>query len=80
MTSFEIIKYHGQEYPINSPSRIEELAVHFDINNVGSKRARFLQMEYSYGKRNINSILIANDLEILPSQKDGVHQLRKNEI
>ena len=80
MTSFEIIKYHGQEYPINFPSRIEELAVHFDITNVGSKQARFLQMEYSYGKRNINSILIANDLEILPSQKDGVHQLRKNEI
>jgi len=27
MTSFEMIKYHGQEYPADVPLRIEEIAI-----------------------------------------------------
>ena len=50
MTSFEMIKYHGQEYPADVPLHIEEIAAHFDITNVGGKLGRSLHTEYSYGK------------------------------
>lgn len=50
MTSFEMIKYHGQEYPADVPLRIEEIAAHFDITNVGGKLNHSLHTEYSYGK------------------------------
>lgn len=40
MTSFEMIKYHGQEYPADVPLRIKEIAAHFDITNVGGKLSR----------------------------------------
>lgn len=79
MTSFEMIKYHGQEYPADVPLRIEEIAAHFDITNVGGQLKRSLHTEYSYGKRNFNSALIANYPEICSAQKDGVPQLWKNE-
>lgn len=79
MTSFEMIKYHGQEYPVDVPLRIEEIAAHFDITNVGGRLSRSLHTEYSYGKRKFNSALIANYSEICSSQKDGVPQLWKNE-
>lgn len=79
MTSFEMIKYHGQEYPADVPLRIEEIAAHFDITNVGGKLSRSLHTEYSYGKRKFNSELITNYPEICSAQKDGVPQLWKNE-
>lgn len=79
MTCFEMIKYHGKEYPADVPLRIEEIAAHFDITNVGGRLERSLHMEYSYGKRKFNSALIAKFPEILAAQKDGVPQLWKNE-
>ena len=79
MTSFEMIKYHGQEYPADVPLRIEEIAAHFDITKIGGKLSRSLHTEYSYGKRKFNSELIANYPEICSAQKDGVPQLWKNE-
>lgn len=79
MTSFEMIKYHGQEYPADVPLRIEEIAANFDITNVGGKLGRSLHTEYSYGKRKFNSDLIAHYPEICSAQKDGLPQLWKNE-
>lgn len=63
MNSFEMIKYHGQEYPADVPLRIEEIAAHFDITYAGGKLGRSLHTEYSYGKRRFNSKLIANHRE-----------------
>jgi hypothetical protein len=37
MTLFEMIKYHGQEYPEEIPLRIEEIATHFDITEIKGK-------------------------------------------
>ena len=48
MTSFEMIKYHGQEYPADVPLRIEEIAAHFDITSVGGRLGCSLHTEYSY--------------------------------
>ena len=79
MTCFEMIKYHGKEYPADVPLRIEEIAAHFDITSVGGRLERSLHTEYSYGKRKFNSALIAKFPEILAAQKDGVPQLWKNE-
>lgn len=79
MTSFEMIKYHGKEYPTNIPLRIEEIAAHFDITEIRGKLNRSLHTEYSYGKRKFNSALIAKYPELLAAQKDGVPQLWKNE-
>ena len=79
MTSFEMIKYHGQEYPADVPLRIEEIAAHFDITKIGGQLNHSLHTEYSYGKRKFNSALIANYAEICSAQKDGVPQLWKNE-
>ena len=78
MTLFEMIKYHGQEYPEEIPLRIEEIAAHFDITEIKGKLGYSLHTEYSYGKRNFNSVLITKYPEIRNAQKDGVPQLWKN--
>ncbi len=78
MTLFEMIKYHGHEYPKEIPLRLEEIAAHFDITGIKGRLGYSLHTEYSYGKRNLNSGLIANCPEIRYAQKDGVPQLWKN--
>ncbi len=34
MTTFEMVKYHNKEYPLQIPLRIEEVAAHFDIQKI----------------------------------------------
>lgn len=80
MTSFEMIKYHGQIYPSDIPLRIEEIAAHFDITSIYSELEISLHTEYSYGKRNFNSRMLAYFYAILSAQKEGVPQLWKNEM
>ena len=80
MTSFEMIKYHGQEYPADIPLRTEEIAAHFDISFIGGKLKRSLHTEYSYGRRRLDSALISRYPELQTSHKDGVPQLWKNEV
>ena len=41
MTAFEMIKYHGREYPADVPLRIEEIAAHFDTS-YDAEEGRFL--------------------------------------
>lgn len=79
MTSFEMIKYHGQGYPVDVPLRIEEIAAHFDITRVGGRLAKSLHTEYSYGKRKWDSALVKRYPEIVAAQKESVPQLWKNE-
>ena len=67
MTSFEMIKYHGQEYPADVPLRIEEIAAHFDITSIGGRLEKSLHTEYSYGKRALNSPLIMKMTDFLSS-------------
>lgn len=79
MTTFEMIKYHGQDYPADVPLRIEEIAAHFDITSVRGRLDKSLHTEYSYGKRKWDSVLVKKYPEIVAAQKDGVPQLWKNE-
>ncbi len=60
MASFEMIKYHGREYPADIPLRIEEIAAHFDITSVRGNLKKSLHTEYSYGKCKLNSALKHN--------------------
>ena len=78
MTFFQMVKYHGQEYPAAIPLHIEEIAAHFDITRIGGKLKRSLHTEYSYGKRKMNSELLARYPELIGANKDGVPQLWKN--
>ena len=80
MTAFEMIKYHGQQYPADVPLRIEEIAAHFDITGISGYLEKSLHTEYSYGKRKWDSALINKYPEIVASQKDAVPQLWKNEL
>ncbi len=50
MTSFEMIKYHGQVYPPDIPLQLEEIAAHFDITHISGSLKHSLHTEYSYGK------------------------------
>ena len=79
MTSFEMVKYHGQEYPKEIPLRIEEIAAHFDVKSIGGTLVRSLHTEYSYGKRKLNSELISKYPELCAANRDGIPQLWKNE-
>lgn len=80
MTAFEMIKYHGQEYPADIPLRTEEIAAHFDISSIGGILKRSLHTEYSYGRRRLDSALISRYPELQTAHKDGVPQLWKNEV
>jgi len=79
MTMFEMVKYHKQEYPADIPLRIEECTSHFDITSVSSDLQLSMHTEYSYGRRNFDSVVIQSFPTIIAAQKDGVPQLWKNE-
>ncbi len=79
MTSFEMIKYHGQEYPPEVPLRIEEIAAHFDVKGIGGSLKRSLHTEYSFGARRFDSAVVSKYPEICAAQREGIPQLWKNE-
>jgi len=79
MTSFEMIKYHGQTYPPYVPLRIEEIAAHFDVQRISGQLNFSLHTEYSYGKRNLDSALMNCLPAIKMANKGGIPQLWKNE-
>lgn len=80
MTAFEMVKYHGQEYPQDIPLHIEEIAAHFDVSKISGQLQRSLHTEYSYGKRNFESEIIQDFPNLTAAQKDGVPQLWKDEL
>lgn len=79
MTTFEMVKYHSQEYPSDIPLATEEIAAHFDISDIKSSLNKSLHTEYSYGKRKFNSAIIASFPELVRANKDGIPQLWRSE-
>jgi len=63
-----MVKYHNQEYPIEVPLRIEEVAAHFDVQKVKGTLGMSLHTEYSYGKRRFDSDIVAAFPEIITAQ------------
>lgn len=80
MTSFEMVKYHGQQYPVDIPLHIEEIAAHFDVTSISGSLEKSLHTEYSYGKRKWDTSLVNLYAGIISAQKDSVPQLWKNEV
>jgi len=78
MASFEMIKYHSQEYPADMPLRIEEIAAHLDVQKVAGALDWSLHTEYSYGKRKFDSEIVSHYPDIISANKDGVPQLWKS--
>lgn len=78
MASFEMIKYHSQEYPEDIPLRIEEIAAHLDAQKVAGTLDWSLHTEYSYGKRKFDSEIVSHYPDIISANKDGVPQLWKS--
>ena len=77
---FEMVKYHGKEYPAEIVMRCEEIAAHLDINMIEPELLNYsLHTEYSYGKRKFDSTLYNETSELALAQKGGVPQLWKNE-
>lgn len=79
MASFEMVKYHKKKYPEHIPIHFEEIAAHFDIEEINPSLGVSLHTEYSYGKRKFQSALIQRYPEIIHAQNMGVPQLWKNE-
>ena len=79
MSTFEMVKYHTQTYPVDISLHAEECAAHFDITSVNSTLKCSLHTEYSYGKRKFDSNLIQQLPNIVAAQKDGVPQLWQGE-
>ncbi len=79
MADFEMIKYHKKKYPKHIPIKLEEIAAHFDIEEIDPKLEVSLHTEYSYGKRKFRSDLIQRYPEIFRAHKKAVPQLWKSE-
>ena len=69
------IQYHKKNYPSHIRPYIDEIAGHFDIECINPKRAFSLHTEYSYGKRQLNSMLIAGLKEIQEANRNGIPML-----
>lgn len=78
MTVFCMVKYHSQSYPADIPLVLEETAAHMDVASIDRGPNLSLHTEYSYGKRELNSLLIQKYDELMTANKNGVPQLWKN--
>jgi len=72
------IKYHRKIYPSIIKSNIEEIAGHFDKENIRPKMDYSLHTEYSVGKRNLVSKLLSDLHYIKNANKNSVPQLWYN--
>ena len=76
MTCFEMVKYHSQTYPPDIPLHLEEVAAHMDITRqINCTLKMSLHTEYSYAKRNMNSVPVSNYPELVSSNKDWIPRL-----
>lgn len=69
------IKYHNKKYPAHIEPSICEIAGHFDVENISPPANYSLHTEYSYGRRNFTSKLLANLQSIKTANRFGVPQL-----
>jgi hypothetical protein len=74
------VQYHKRKYPAHIKPEIDEIAGHFDINEIHVNRGVSLHTEYSYGKRNLNSDLLKNFTTLQNSHNEGVPQLWYSEL
>lgn len=80
MIQFNMVRYHKKKYPSYIPLNLEEVAGHFDIENIFPTSPYSLHTEYSYGKRIFKNALLEKYSEIIKANKNGVPQLWKNEM
>lgn len=72
MSSFEMIKYHKKEYPLNIPLNTEEIALNFDTKFISPKLEYSLHTEYSYTKRGYNNPFILKYDTVINANKNGI--------
>lgn len=75
---FEFVQYNKVSYPEGFSTKICEVAAHFDKDTLENEAAYSLHTEYSYGKRKLDSELIAGFPVLQEANKDGVPQLWKS--
>lgn len=80
MTKFQMVKYHKRKYPDIIPLNFEEITCDLDKEVLKGDESLIwsLHTEFSYGKRKLNSKLIAKYNTLVESNKSGVPQLWKN--
>lgn len=76
---FELIEYNGIPYPEVYVSKIKEVAGHLDKADIEQEERYSLHTEYSYGKRKLDSPILAKYEALREANKAGVPQLWKNE-
>ena len=77
--NFCFIEYNGVAYPSEYESTIKEIAGHLDKENIEDAKSYSLHTEYSYGKRNLDSVLISKYEALAEANKNGVPQLWKSD-
>lgn len=73
------IQYSRFVYPNHIIPNIQEIAGHFDIDDIKPVSNYSLHTEYSYGKRNYSTNLIKSHSIIIESSSRNIPQLWKNE-
>lgn len=78
MKKFEMVKYGRWVYPEDVPTRVIEIAGHFDKSNIYPQQAYSLHTEYSFGSREFSSRCL-RDLDVIKSSNHyGIPQLWKS--
>lgn len=78
LTKLIPVKYRGINYPSHIKCLIQELAGNFDKDIIEIDSPYSLHTEYSYMKRNFNSSIIKDLVNITSAQKDNIPQLWYN--
>lgn len=78
MTFLIPIQYGKRKYPKEIISRVQEIATHFDKDEIDPILDYSLHTEYSFGKRKLNSGLIKKFKLLSTSHKNNVPQLWTN--
>ena len=77
--NFIFVEYNNVKYPDGYNSDIQEVAAHFDKEDIEVSEKYSLHTEYSYGKRKFDTELISKFPALVDAQKDGIPQLWKSE-
>ena len=77
-SQFILVEYHDVPYPDGYEASVKEVAGHFDKDSIDVTGAYSLHTEYSYGKRNFDSVLMAQYPTLRDANKEGIPQLWKS--
>lgn len=78
LNPFLFVEYNHLPYLDGISADIQEVAAHFDKENIAPHKAYSLHTEYSYGKRKFDSSLVTKYPVLCASHKEGVPQLWKS--